>query len=127
MVFEFFNKKYKFQRMRIFQLNDNYQNVVFIMVFYVHQLTLGSALQKQSPRGFTNSSSFQGTGRFGLDHLVLIRLSKFLKGFCSDHTDSGKCSVRTIQIITQNSPDPRSRYDQTTQTLGRSLIRLSRA
>ena len=87
------------------------RNLVFIVVLSAHQVTFGSARQKQSPRMLTISSLSQGTGRSRLDLFFLIRFSS---------------SVQTIEIIQQKSPDPRPQYDQTIKTAGGAVIRLSR-
>ena len=47
-------------KQKCLQLNNNYQNFVFGVVFDIHQLKLGSALQKTFPVGLTISSFFGG-------------------------------------------------------------------
>ena len=127
MVYEFFSKKILVWNKKCLQLNNNYQNFVFGVVFDIHQEKLRSALQKTVPGGLTKSSFFsEDWPLFLLELLVLIRLSRLGKGFWSDRTNSGKRSVQTIQTIPQNYPDPRLRSDQIIHTLGGALIRLSR-
>ena len=94
------------------QLNIIYQNFVFGVVFDIHWLKLGCALQKTIPRGWTISSFFGGldvfsAGALGSDQTshtlesFLIRPYRLWKELCSDSP--------------QNYPDPRPRSDQTVQ------------
>ena len=55
-------------------------------------------------------------------YMFFGRLSRLWKSFLWDRTDSGKVSIQNIQMVPQNYPDPRTRYDQTVQTAGSILI-----
>ena len=106
------------------------------MVFDIHQVKLGRALQKTVSGGLTISSFFGGTAVFSTGTLGSDQTFQILERFLIDQVQTlevqnlvqtlERALFRLSRPYLKNNPDPRPCADQTITTLGGALIRLCR-